>query len=301
MTEQNGTTERNGSETAIVPVSSADLANFNADDPVSVYLNSGIFAQLQRVAHLMASSQLVPGHLRGTERRADCFLVVAQAFRWRMDPFAVAQHTFVVKGKLGYEGKLVAGVVNASGKLESSLSYAYSGEGPGRRVVVSGRLKGEAAPRTVDGKVSSWRTENENWQANPDQMLAYRGAREWARRHMPEAVLGIRADEEIDLGEDGPAPADAPASTLAGVTDKLKAEAENRAREEALLARIESLTDDGPARADLLKEVTAARAGGGGIEAAEKWLDEHPVFGKDAPPEPEKPKGSKKPRKPLEE
>lgn len=171
--------------------------HFDADDPVSLYMDTGIFDQLQRVAKLMSRSGLVPMHLRGEDKVSDCFLVTAQAFRWRMDPFSVAQHTFVLKGKLGYEGKLIAGVINASGKLSSNLSYTYSAEGAKRRVIVSGTLKGEHAERTVEGTVDQWATDNEMWRKNPDQILSYRGAREWARRHMPEAVLGIQAEEEL--------------------------------------------------------------------------------------------------------
>lgn len=171
--------------------------HFDADDPVSLYMDTGIFEQLQRVATLMSRSGLVPMHLRGEDKVSDCFLVTAQAFRWRMDPFSVAQHTFVLKGKLGYEGKLIAGVINASGKLAGNLSYRYAGEGKERAVTVVGTLKGESQERTVEGTVAQWSTDNEMWRKDPDQILAYRGAREWARRHMPEAVLGIQAEEEL--------------------------------------------------------------------------------------------------------
>ena len=94
--------------------------------------------QLQRVAKLMSSASLAPAHLRGEGKLGDCFLVAAQAFRWRMDPFSVAQHTYVLSGKLGYEGKLIAAIVNASGKLQGSLDYRYSGSGDQRSVTVSG-------------------------------------------------------------------------------------------------------------------------------------------------------------------
>lgn len=170
---------------------------FDADDPVSLYMNTGIFEQLLRVGKMMALSSLVPEHLRGDKKVGDCALVAAQAFRWRMDPFSVSQHTFVLKGKLGYEGKLIAAVVNSSGKLVGSLGYAYSGQGRDRKVVVSGRLKGEKEDRTVGGTVSGWATDNEQWKNDPDQILAYRGAREWARRHTPEVLLGVHAEEEI--------------------------------------------------------------------------------------------------------
>lgn len=180
------------------PVKEKIQVHYNPDDPVSLYMDTGYFEQMQRVALLMARSNLVPVHLRGEEKVSDCFLITAQAFRWRMDPFSVAQHTFALDGKLGYEGKLIAGIINASGKLQGSLSYRYfDGPGPSRRVEVSGTLRGETEVRTVSGTVDQWSTRNEMWRKDPDQILAYRGAREWARRHMPEAVLGIHAEEEL--------------------------------------------------------------------------------------------------------
>lgn len=169
----------------------------NVDNPASLYLDTAVFAQINRVAVMLSKAGLAPAHLRGEEKIADCILVVAQAMRWRSDPFAVAQHTFVTQGKLGYEGKLIAAMVNSSGKLQENLNYTYSGEGDARRVVVSGRLKGSDTLRDIDGTVAQWKTGNKFWKENPDQMLAYRGAREWARRHMPEVLLGVNSDDEL--------------------------------------------------------------------------------------------------------
>lgn len=185
-------------EKALIAKPERAMAVYEPDDPVSLYMDGGVFDQLQRVAKLMSCSSLVPDHLKG--QIADCSLVAAQAFRWRMDPFAVAQHTFVLRGKLGYEGKLIAAVVNSNKKIEGRLSYTYTGEGNSRRVTVTGKIHGEPAARTVDGDVANWSTSNEQWKKDPDQMLAYRGARQWARRHMPEAMIGINAEEEaVDL------------------------------------------------------------------------------------------------------
>ncbi len=215
-------------EAASLPMVAPQRApvQFDADDPVALYMDGGVFEQLQRVAKLMAASALVPEHLRG--KVADCSLVAAQAFRWRTDPFAVAQHTFVLKGKLGYEGKLIAAVVNSHRNTEGRLSYTYSGEGKTRSVVVSGRIRGEAKDRTVEGNVERWATDNEQWRKDPDQMLAYRGARQWARRHMPEAMIGIQADEEVRetvaLERTEAGDFEAP-RTLSALTERLKAEA----------------------------------------------------------------------------
>jgi hypothetical protein len=202
---------------------------FDPDDPTALYMNSGVFEQLQRVAKMMAKANLVPGHLRGEEKIADCFLVAAQAFRWRMDPFSVAQHTFVTQGKLGYEGKLIAGLINASGRLEANLKPIYSGKvgTPDRAVKIIGRIKGEAEDREIDGTVSAWATTNEKWKTMPDQMLFYRGAREWARRHMPEVMLGISAEEEVVEMERGPEGGfiAAPKPALVALTERLEAKA----------------------------------------------------------------------------
>lgn len=207
------------------PASTRPPVEFDADDPVSLYMDGGVFEQLQRVAKLMSSSGLVPDHLKG--KVADCSLVAAQAFRWRMDPFAVAQHTFVLQGKLGYEGKLIAAVVNSHRRIEKRLDYTYSGDGQARRVVVTAQIKGEKQERQIEGTVQGWATNNEQWKKSADQMLAYRGAREWARRHMPEAMIGIQAEEEVretvslERGADGTYGAPAPA-TLSALTEKLQ-------------------------------------------------------------------------------
>lgn len=185
--------------TEVVKAPRAEVAAFDPNDPVALYMNTGLFEQLQRVAALMSKANVVPEYLRGPEKLSDCFLVVSQAFRWGMDPFAVAQCTYVLKGKLGYEGKLIAAVVNVSGRLTAPLKPTYRGAGPDRIVTISGQFKQEAEPRTVEGSVRSWGTENKMWKDDPDQILFYRGAREWARRHMPEAVLGVQAEEEVDV------------------------------------------------------------------------------------------------------
>lgn len=216
MTEEQKTPE----DAAIAVAPSRAPVTFDADDPVALYMDATVFDQLQRVAKLMAASALVPEHLRGAQKVSDCFLVAAQAFRWRTDPFAVAQHTFVLRGKLGYEGKLIAAVVNSHRRMETRLSYRYSGESRSRKVVVSAKIKGESEAREVEGTVERWATDNEQWKKDPDQMLAYRGARQWARRHMPEAMIGIQADEELREAIDV-APGPEPPKSLGELTQKL--------------------------------------------------------------------------------
>lgn len=152
--------------------------------------------EAESLSRVLSTAKLVPEHLRGSA--GDCLLVVMQAQRWGMDALSVAQCTSVVRGKLCYEGKLVAAVLYSMGVLEGRLRYEYSGDGLARKVRVIGRLRGESEDRTIEGTVGAWQTDNGNWKKSPDDMLAYRGARQWARRHAPEALLGVYTPDEMD-------------------------------------------------------------------------------------------------------
>ena len=162
--------------------------------------------EAMQLANLMATAKLVPAALQKSP--ADCLQVIMQAVRWGMDPFSVAQECSVIQGKLMFNGKLVAAVVNSRGGLTQRLSFEYDGEGDKRFIVVSGHLKGEAEPRTVTVVLKEARTQNKVWQTQPDQQLMYHGSRVWARRHMPELMLGVWSPEEFD--DNGPAKRRAP-------------------------------------------------------------------------------------------
>jgi hypothetical protein len=145
----------------------------------------------------MSEAKLLPAHLQKSP--ADCLRVVLQAARWRMDPFSVADKTSVISGKLMYEGQLVTAVVNSRGNLSKRLDYTFHGEGDARVLTVSGTIKGESEPRTIDLPFTLAKKINRNGQMaiNPDQQATYIGARIWARRHMPELMLGVYVPDEM--------------------------------------------------------------------------------------------------------
>jgi len=160
-----------------------------------------------RLAEMMAKGKMVPDHLRNP---SDMLMVIEQACRWGMSPFAVAQCTAIVRGRISYEGKLVSAAINASGVLQGRLDYVFSGEGPTRAVTATGTMRGEDKPREVIVTLASAKTDNEHWKKSPDQMLTYHAARVWARRHAPEVMLGVYSPEEF--------PAEGARDTFAGPT-----------------------------------------------------------------------------------
>jgi hypothetical protein len=172
----------------------------NAMIPATAGGGSGMIptdmAAAMRLAEMMSTGRLVPTHLQKSP--GDCLMVVELAMRFRMSPFAVAQCTSVISGKLMLEGKLVAAAINSSGVLEDRLSYDFAGVNDTREVTVKGTMRGETSPREMTVSLKEAKTSNALWTKQPDQQLVYFATRAWARRHAPEVMLGVYSPEEFD-------------------------------------------------------------------------------------------------------
>lgn len=199
-------------------------------------LDTSRFEHMQRVATVMARSTLMPESLYMEGKKdnkqplpyenilSNCFLVVNQAVRWGLDPFAVAQCVSVVHGKLCYEGKLVAAVLQA--KLGMNLHHHITGSGDDTRIYMSDRPFNEEVTvgdstgplvsflkpgiripgvRLFDGSVAEWKTTGNNSPWSPKnfpRMLIYRGTRDWCRIYEPATMLGVYTDDEMVDMED---------------------------------------------------------------------------------------------------
>lgn len=150
------------------------------------------------LAKMMATAKLLPDHLQ--KDPGSCLLVLEQASRWGMSPFAVAQCTSVVHGKLCFEGKLVAAALASMRAIEGRLEYVITGKGLDMQVVVTGTPRGAKKPCSVTGTVRQWQTTGANspWGKQPEDQLIYRGTRQWARRYAPEAMLGVYTTDEVE-------------------------------------------------------------------------------------------------------
>ena len=88
------------------PMISADEVN-----PISMMFDPKISDRVKAIAQTMAQGKVTgPEHLRNN--MPDCLAVVMQSASWRLNPFAVAQKTHLVQGKLGYEAQLVSAIVS---------------------------------------------------------------------------------------------------------------------------------------------------------------------------------------------
>lgn len=186
------------------------------------------FDEAARMAKAMSTMKGLPDWLHDSP--GDCLLIVEQSMRWKMSPFAVAQCTSMIHGKLMFEGKLVAAAVETSGMLASHFTYRHGGAGDDRQVTVSAMLRGEAQPRELTVVLRDVRTLDKSGKVNRqwtggqvDQQLGYAAVRAWARRYTPAVMLGVYSGEEFDAPQ-------APGQPFVGTTLEAETIVESPAR-----------------------------------------------------------------------
>jgi len=161
-----------------------------------------------KLAEIMVTGKvMIPKHLQ--DSTGDCLAVIMQAAQWRMNPFVVAQKTFLINGKLGYEAQLVAAVINTNAPIVDRIKYDTIGDWDkyfksekkledGLAIKAYAELKsGVIVEKTV--YLSTVLTRNStNWKSDPQQQLSYQAAVRLARQHFPEVLLGVYLPDELE-------------------------------------------------------------------------------------------------------
>lgn len=182
--------------------------------------------RIQSFGKMMARCGItVPRHFHGNE--SDCAAVTMQALTWGMNPFAVAQKTYVTQGgQLGYESQLVNAVIQNSGELDGDPQYEHFGDWTkvlgkveerksdkggkyyvatytkadeaGLGVIVRATLRGESRPRELELLMSqAYPRFSTQWATDPKQQICYLALRKFVRLHEPGVLLGVYTDDEL--------------------------------------------------------------------------------------------------------
>lgn len=155
--------------------------------------------QVMEFSKLMAvAGQAVPKHLRA--QPGACMAVSLQALNWRMDPFAVANKSYMVNDRIAYEAQLIHAVIEQRAPIKGRLKGRYEGDGA-KRVCILTAISAEDGS-TIEYRspeIGSITTKNSPlWKSDPDQQLWYYSARAMCRRHFPDVLLGVYEREEIE-------------------------------------------------------------------------------------------------------
>ncbi|MBK8199195.1 MAG: recombinase RecT [Acidobacteria bacterium] len=155
--------------------------------------------ELVEMAKLMAGAGPMVGKaVRGNT--GACLGIILQAGRVNMDPFALSLKAYMVNDAIAYEAQAVAAMIYASPVLDGRLDYEFSGSGDELTCTVRGRIKGESKERVYTSPAKGTiKTQNSPlWKADPEQQLGYYSARAWARRHVPDVIMGVYTREEAE-------------------------------------------------------------------------------------------------------
>ncbi|MCW9614571.1 RecT family recombinase [Klebsiella michiganensis] len=268
-------------------------------DNVSILTNAELFNRLLKISEVMANSgNFVPEHYRG--KPDACMAVVMQAARWNMDPFAVAQKTFIVgnSGVLGYEAQLVNAVINTMAPTKDRIHFEWFGawenivgrfvkktSGKGNDYIAPGwdlkdeagvgvrawsTLKGEDESRELVLMLSQAQVRNSTlWASDPRQQLAYLAVKRWARLYCPDVILGVYTADEIDERQEKVIN---PSSVERVTIDEIASSAGTTASAQESATNVDTVADEIRDRIDAASSVDQAKAIRADIESQKALL-----------------------------
>lgn len=276
--------------------------------PNNISASNSIFnvqalGQLQAFAEMMSAATIaVPDHLMG--KPADCMAIVMQSMQWGMNPYAVAQKTFFVGGKIGYEAQLISAILSSTGAIRGRFHYEYEGDWSKctRSKEVKKEKVGKNGKYSVTERVRDWSDEDEEglyilvgaiikgeteitwsepiylssvvirnsplWSTNPKQQLAYLATKYWSRIYCPAAIMGFQDADDLAYREEriiNPAPA-----KRVSVSEIAEEPATSSAQESTV--NIDAAADEFRDRIENAEDVDAAKTVRADIETAKQML-----------------------------
>lgn len=213
---------------------------------LQIMLNPVLFERAQTMARFMSQAVgFLPKHLINSP--AACFAVLTRSITWKLDPYAVAQSTFVVPGsdKVGYEGKLIAAILENSGKLDGPVRHTHFGpwekvvgkfhigqsrhgkeipipdwkaaDAEGCGITISAQVKGEAEPRTYDFLlVQAYPLNSPLWATDPKTQIFYAAVRRFASVVASGLLMGVPWEGDELPGDNARDVTPAPAAPARG-------------------------------------------------------------------------------------
>lgn len=168
------------------------------------------FKGIFEIGKAFASSLLVPQNYQG--KPMDCTIAVDIANRMGISPMMVMQNLYVVKGKPQWSGQACMSLIRGSSDFKN-VRPVYTGERNtdswGCYIRAEDKVTGEIVKGTEVtigmAKAEGWYSkpdkygkETSKWQTMPEQMLAYRAAAFFARVYIPNALMGVAVEGEVE-------------------------------------------------------------------------------------------------------
>lgn len=160
------------------------------------FANAGQLLDFSRMMAVANSG--IRKHLRGNP--GACLAICTQAVEWGMSPFAVANKSYFVNDQIAFESQLVQAVILKRAPIKGRIKFEFSGTGEKRVCRAWARLAEDPdeVVEYVSPEFAKITPKNSPlWKSDPDQQHAYYSGRALCRRHFPDVLLGVYADDEL--------------------------------------------------------------------------------------------------------
>ena len=191
-------------EVVVEQTEQAEIAQVEQKHEVSanVFSNAESFKDIFNIGKMFASSTLVP--VAYQNKPMDCTIAVDMANRMGVSPMMVMQNLYVVKGKPSWSGQACMSMINASPKFKNAKPVYFGEKGTDSRGCRIEAIETETGNLIQGTEVTIKMAKEEGWLSNtkwknmPEQMLAYRAAAFFARIYIPNALMGVVVEGEVE-------------------------------------------------------------------------------------------------------
>ncbi|ACL61717.1 recombinase RecT [Methylobacterium nodulans] len=180
-----------------VDVGSANALTVSSERGGIAFANAGQLLEFSKMMAIAKSG--IRAHLRGNP--GACLAIVTQAVEWGLSPFAVANKSYFVNDQIAFESSLIQAVILKRAPIKGRIRFEYTGEGDQRRCRAWARLADEPDEivEYTSPPIEKITPKNSPlWRNDPDQQLSYYCGRALCRRHFPDVLLGVYAEDEIE-------------------------------------------------------------------------------------------------------
>jgi hypothetical protein len=227
----NDTTQNN--QLQHIPADPLPMLKDGSIDMRMLQLNPNHMQMINNLAATMAASKsMIPKAFQG--QQSDCAALIMQAFRWDMDPYAVASQAFIVSGNLGYSAQLINSVIASSSAVSGGFKYEYSDQAGWDKLaghVTLEEIEGKTGVKSMQAISTGDRSALEKgvwakcgcqlagedsvtwgepvylgdittrnsplWKTSPKQQLSYLCVKYWSRLYAPQVIMGVYTKDEI--------------------------------------------------------------------------------------------------------
>jgi hypothetical protein len=162
------------------------------------------FAELQRKANMLSSSDLVPAQYRGGTPKAiaNCIIAMQVADSIGANYLMVMQNLYVIQGKPSWSSQFIISAINSCGRF-SPLGFELTGSGLDMSCFAYA-IEKETGKKITGPTVTMKMAKEEGWidksgskwKTMPEMMIRYRAASFFGKLYAPEILNGMGTVEE---------------------------------------------------------------------------------------------------------